>query len=169
MLSALLEPLPQDRLHANKKLQSIEPAGTGSELTFVDGAKERFDAVIGADGIFGSVRKHVLQDAAALHEATPAGFWDCRYLVPFETAKARLGAQYFEKPCQYAWCGDGGFIMHDVLDDGKTVQCVLAAVEREQPKDRSRPLTRDIFYETFSNWLDGPIAKNMIDVSAKVH
>lgn len=110
------------------------------------------------------MRKHVLQEDASVHAATPAGFWDCRYLVPFEKAKQKLGAQYFSEHRQYGWCGDGGFIMHDVLDNGETVQCVVSAVEKDQPADRSRPLTREILEEALKTWLEGPIAKNMMDV-----
>lgn len=139
------------------------------ELTFTDGVKEMFDAVIGADGIFGSVREHVLRDAAPQHAATPGGFWDCRYLVPYEKAKAKLGPQYFEKVHrQYGWIGDGAFIMHDVLDNGETVQCVISGYEKAPPKERSRPLTREILEKQLANWLDGPIASNMIDASLHI-
>lgn len=164
LLAALVAPLPEEALHVNKKLESIKTEGSKLHVTFTDGVTETFDAVIGADGIFGSVRKHVLQEDASAHAATPAGFWDCRYLVPFEKAKEKLGAQYFTEHRQYGWCGDGAFIMHDVLDNGETVQCVVSAVESDQPKERSRPLTRDVLEKTLHTWLDGPIAKNMMDV-----
>ncbi|TQV97903.1 salicylate hydroxylase protein [Cordyceps javanica] len=164
LLSALIAPLPRDALHVSKKLESVSAQGSRLVLTFSDGATETFDAIIGADGIFGSVRKHVLQDAASVHTATPAGFWDCRYLVPFEKAKEKLGSQYFAEHRQYGWCGDGAFIMHDVLDNGETVQCVVSAVEQDQPEDRSRPLTREILQQTLKTWFEGPIAKNMMDL-----
>lgn len=157
LLAALVAPLPKEALHVNKKLESIKTEGSKLHVTFTD-------AVIGADGIFGSARKHVLLEDASAHAATPAGFWDCIYLIPFEKAKEKLGAQYFTEHRQYGWCGDGAFIMHDVLDNGETVQCVLSAVESDQPKERSRPLTRGILEMTLHTWLDGPIAKNMMDV-----
>lgn len=165
LLKALLAPIPQAMQHVNKKLSSISQHQENVELIFEDGTKEVFQAVIGADGIFGSVRRHVLQGSADEHQATPAGFWDCRYLVPIEKAREKLGKEYFEEHRQYGWCGDGAFIMHDVLDNGSTVQCVVSAVEKERPKDRSRPLTREILQTTLRNWLDGPIANNMMDVS----
>ncbi|OAA70708.1 salicylate hydroxylase [Cordyceps fumosorosea ARSEF 2679] len=164
LLSALVAPLPKAALHVNKKLETVSVQGSKINLAFSDGATETFDAVIGADGIFGSVRKHVLQDGASLHAATPAGFWDCRYLVPFGKAKAALGARYFTEHRQYCWCGGGAFIMHDVLDNGETVQCVVSAVEKDQPEDRSRPLTREILEMALKNCLDGPIARNMIEL-----
>lgn len=165
LLRELLAPLPKEVLHANKKLTAINPKdGKGVEITFQDGSVEHFDAVIGADGIFSAVRKYVLQDVADEHAASPGGFWDCRNLVPFEKAKAALGEQYFEVDRQYGWLGDGAFIMHDILENRKMVQCVISPVETESPKDRKWPLTRELLNKTLVNWLDGPIAKGMIEL-----
>lgn len=169
LLKALLAPLPTAIQHANKKLSRITETENGVMIVFKDATEELFQAVIGADGIFGSVRKHVLQDSQGKHDATPVGFWDCRYLVPFEKAKEALGEEYFQVHRQYGWCGDGAFILHDVLDNGATVQCVISGVEKNPPKERSRPLTRDFLITTLRNWLDGPIAKNMMDVSRNIN
>ncbi|RYP35056.1 hypothetical protein DL767_003961 [Monosporascus sp. MG133] len=128
LLRELVAPLPKDSLHTNKKLAAINriPDMDAVEVVFEDGTVERFDAVIGADGIFGSVRSYVLQDDADQFAASPAGFWDCRNLVPLERAKAVLGEELFELDRQYGWVGDGGFL-------------------------------------TLSGWLNGPIAKGMIE------
>ncbi|KAI0179362.1 salicylate hydroxylase [Hypoxylon sp. FL1284] len=165
LLRELLHPLPKDILHTSKTLASITPTQDGVRIEFEDGTQAQFDAVIGADGIFGKVRQHVLGEAAELHSASPAGFWDSRNLVPYEKAKAALGAEYFEHDRQFGWVGDGAFIMHDILEDRKTVQCVISAVEKSPSKtDRKHSLTRESLTETLSSWLDGPIAKGMIDL-----
>ncbi|KAK3314591.1 hypothetical protein B0H66DRAFT_627221 [Apodospora peruviana] len=47
------------------------------------------------------------------------------------------------------------------------VQCVISVVEdlsEEVPKDRKRPLTRESLKKTLEKWLDGPIAKGVINV-----
>lgn len=168
LLRELLAPLPTSRLHANKALSEIHPAPNaedGVKATFRDEQEDTFDAVIGADGIFGAVRRHVLQGAADDEGASPAGFWDCRNLVPFEKARDTLGAEFFEEDRQYGWAGNGAFIMHDVLENRTQVQCVVSAVEKDYPKDRKRALTREFLEETLSDWLDGPIGKGMIEVS----
>ncbi|KJZ76357.1 hypothetical protein HIM_04086 [Hirsutella minnesotensis 3608] len=164
LLRELLAPLPRNILHANKKLVSIVERGHKREISFEDGTTEIFDAIIGADGLFSVVRKHVLQDAAEKCAAVPAGFWDCRNLVPMARAKAVLGEQYFEQDRQYGWCGDGGFILHDVLEEGTMVQCVMSGIEKESPKDRKQALSRDFLTTAFGSWLDGPIAKGVIDL-----
>lgn len=68
---------------------------------------------------------------------------------------------------QYGWIGDGGFIMHDVLDEGKTVQCVGAVRTDEtwKPDEWTKPLDRRALEEAFRSWPDRPIAKGMIEVS----
>lgn len=172
LLRELLAPLPASRLHASKALSEITPvpgAEGGVRVTFRDGQEETFDAIIGADGIFGAVRRHVLQEAAEAESASAAGFWDCRNVVPFERARDTLGAQFFEQDRQYGWAGNGAFIMHDVLENRTKVQCVISAVETDPPKDRKRALTREFLEETLRDWPDGPLSKGMIEVRYPAH
>ncbi|KAI2614959.1 salicylate hydroxylase [Hypoxylon sp. NC1633] len=183
LLQGLLARLPGGMLHASKRLTAINRKGGEAEaaeaaeaeadkieLVFQDGDVAEFDAVIGADGIFSFVREHVLQGTAADHVATPAGFWDCRNLVAIERARAALGAQYFvaDKPMQYAWLGDGAFLMHDVIEYGTTVQCVISGVEKDTSdysrENREKPLTREYLEEQLRNWAGGPITEGMIEL-----
>lgn len=138
-------------------------------MQFQDGSIQHADALIGADGIFGFVRKYVLGADDTATEPVFAGWWDCRNLVSMEKAREKLGERYFEEDRQYGWMGDGGFIMHDVLDNGKTVQCVGACREDETSNDRKMELDRQKLERAFATWLDGPIAKGMIDVSPLHH
>ncbi len=63
LLRELLDPLPQHVLHANKKVTSIDECDDGKiKIIFQDGVIDSFDAVIGADGVYSSVRGYVLQD-----------------------------------------------------------------------------------------------------------
>lgn len=168
LLRELLAPLPAEILHPNKQLVSINSKASGTELTFKDDTKYEFDAVIGADGIFSSVRRHIFRDTTRPedYEPSPAGFWDCRSLVPIEKAKAVLGEQLFNDDRRYFWLGKGAFIMHDILEDKTMVQCIVSAIEREQPSSESRKqiLTRENLTDTLHAWLDGPIASGIIDV-----
>ena len=85
--------------------------------------------------------------------------------MPLEKAKEKLGERYFVESRQYGWMGERGFIMHDVLDGGKTVQCVGACREDGSSNERKMELDRETLERAFAAWLDGPIAKGMIDVS----
>ncbi|ROV94599.1 hypothetical protein VPNG_09200 [Cytospora leucostoma] len=166
LLRELLAPLPAERLHASKALTDITATATGDiQVTFRDGQKETFQAVIGADGIFSTVRRYVLQETADHDAPSPAGFWDSRNVVPFDKARDTLGAEYFEVDRQYGWAGDGAFVMHDVLENRTKVQVVISAIEKDPPKDRKRPLTREFLEETLHDWLEGPIGKGIIDLT----
>ena len=85
--------------------------------------------------------------------------------MSFETARATLGEEYFDVDRKYSWAGNGAFIMHDVLENRTMVQCIVAAVEKDPPRDRKRDLTREMLMDTLGSWLNGPIAEGVIDVS----
>lgn len=164
LLKTLLSLLPQDILHTGKKLASIEQTND-VEITFEDGTIVHFDAVIGADGIFSTVRKHVLQSVEQ-HNASPVGSWECRNLVPIEKAKAVLGEESFQVEREYCWAGAGAFMMHALVENGTMAQCILAALERDSPPDRKRLVTRQVLIDSLAtSWFDGPVAKGMVDVS----
>ena len=74
LLRELIALLPPEQLHAKKKLIAIDATANGVEISFADGSTGVFDAVIGADGIFSSVRNYVPQDAEQTFAASPAGF-----------------------------------------------------------------------------------------------
>ncbi|TGJ82858.1 hypothetical protein E0Z10_g5905 [Xylaria hypoxylon] len=170
LLRELLAPLPRDALHPNKKLVTIKAHDSGVELTFQDETVHQFEAVIGADGIFSSVRDYVLggREAAKGHSASPAHFWDCRNVVPFDKAKAILGDEHFKLDRQYSWVGDEAFLMHDVLENRTMVQCVISGIEKDpamDPKERKCSLTREGLEESLRSWLGGPIADGMINLA----
>ncbi|KAK2747202.1 hypothetical protein FQN55_005197 [Onygenales sp. PD_40] len=168
LLHELIAPLPQDILHASKKLASINATGGKSvELKFEDDMVEHFDAVIGADGIFGSVRNHIL-GGDPKYGPTPAGFWDSRNLVSLEKAKALLGAELFEANRQYGWIVEGAFIMHDVIENGDLVHVVVSAPEKNPTPDRRQDLTRELLSKTLAPCVGGPrasFAEGVIEIS----
>ncbi|KAI0845878.1 salicylate hydroxylase [Daldinia vernicosa] len=163
LMREIIAPLPEEIIHTSHELSEIRTEGDELEIIFQNGSVKRFDAIIGADGIFSKVRNYVVGNFSE-HQASPAGFWDCRLLIPFEKARSVIGDQFFELDRQYGWIGDNAFIMHDVLDNRTMVQVVVSAIEKDPPNDRKRPLTKELLIETSSNWLEGPIAKGVIDL-----
>ncbi|KUI57859.1 Salicylate hydroxylase [Cytospora mali] len=167
LLRELIAGLPKERLHTSKRLVSLKvlPDSRVVEITFGDGESAICDAVIGADGIWGMVRQHVLGDAAEEHAPANAGWWDCRNLVPYEKAREVLGDKLFQVDRAYGWAGDGAFIMHVVLENRKLVMCIASVLEHSPPQDaKKRPLTRDMLTDAFGTWMDGPIAKGIIEL-----
>lgn len=49
--------------------------------------------------------------------------------MPIDKARVRLGEEFFTEARQWGWIGEGAFIMYDVLDGGRTVQCIVSGAE----------------------------------------
>jgi salicylate hydroxylase len=165
LLHELLEPIPKDRLHAGKKLARIEEQEKRLLLKFEDGSEVQADALIGADGIFGSVRAHVL---GADHEAVKpvaAGWAGAMNMVSYPKAEAKLGAEILNENRQFGWVFEGGIFIHDSVMDRKMVQCISTSVNRDTSGARRIPIDREYMDKAFASCLDGPVAKGMIDVS----
>ena len=174
LLQELLVPLPKERMHTERKLVAVEGAeGEGEEasssslvLRFQDGSSATVDALIGADGIFGFARGHVLGRDHPAARAVPAGWTATRNLVSFAAAEEKLGKEWFKVDRQFAWAGERGFIMHDVLNDGELVQCIGACVDKALDREqRKKSLTKAQMEQRFEAWMDGPIAGGMVEVS----
>jgi salicylate hydroxylase len=166
LLGQLLKSVPRERMHTNRKLVRLTNADNGGViLHFEDGTEEYADALIGADGIHGYVREYVLGAENPAAKACLSGFWATRSLVPLERAKEVLGEEYFQEPRQYGWCGDSGFLMHDWLDNGKTIQCVMSVLEENWSSDEvKRDLDLEKLEEVFSCWTNSPVIEGMIEV-----
>lgn len=55
----LVDALPEGTVRLGRKLASLNEDSSGVELVFDDGTTERFDLVVGADGLSSRVREHV--------------------------------------------------------------------------------------------------------------
>ncbi|KAK7748376.1 hypothetical protein SLS62_008639 [Diatrype stigma] len=166
LLQALLSLLPDGMLHAGKRTKSVEQTASGVTVTFEDGTDAHFDAVIGADGIFSSVRNHVVGEEPEKYAASPAGWWDCRCLVPFEKARSTLGDESFKVDRQYAWLGEGAAMLHGLVEDRTMVQCIIAVIDRDLSADRKRQVTRQVLEDNLpASWYEGPIAKGMVELT----
>lgn len=155
-------------MHTNKKvIQLIDTPDGGIMVRFSDGCQEQFHAVIGADGVHGYVREHILGANHPALKASFAGFWDCRSLVPMERVKEVLGEEYFREARQFGWSGPGGFLLHDWCNNGETVQCAASMVMDDtwSPENWKRELNREKLEQAYSSWGDSPIVKGMITVS----
>ncbi|KAI0189055.1 FAD/NAD(P)-binding domain-containing protein [Astrocystis sublimbata] len=165
LLQTLLSLLPKDKLHAGKRLQSLEQSVSEVVVAFEDGTSAHFDAVVGADGIFSSVRKYLFIEEWEEHAASPAGWWDCRRLVPFEKAKEVLGEESFKVDRQYAWLGDGAAMLHGLVENKTMVQCIIAVVDKSFSVDRKREVTRESLRDALpASWDQGPVAKGMVEL-----
>lgn len=169
LLHELLESIPKDILHANKKLAGIKEQTNSLLLKFEDGTETQAHVIIGADGIFGTMRAHVL---GADHEAVkpvPAGWAGAMNMVPYAKAEAKLGAEILNENRQFGWVSDGGIFIHDSIMGGKMVQCISTSVNRVTSGARRIPIDREYMEKAFASCGNGSVAKGMIDVSCPLH
>lgn len=165
LLHELLESIPKDPLHTSKKLREIIQQKEGLLLKFEDGSEAQADALIGADGIFGSVRAHVL---GADHEAVKpvaAGWAGAMNMVPYAKAEAILGTEILNERRQFGWVSDGGIFIHDIIMGGKMVQCIGTPVNRDTSGAKRIPIDREYMNKVFDSCLELPVAKGICSFS----
>ncbi|KAI1097693.1 FAD/NAD(P)-binding domain-containing protein [Jackrogersella minutella] len=132
-LRELLADVPEERMHASKKLEKISEGNDGSmTLHFNDETVHECDILVGADGIHSTIRKIILDgDPAASPRNT--GYWAVMALKPYVEAQTSIGKGYvnIDDPREYSWVGDGSFLMHNLLNDGELVQFVIASSDND--------------------------------------
>lgn len=155
-LRELLSGVPQERLHAAKKLEKVDQEGNGPiTLSFTDGTTHECDILLGADGIHSVVRKLILGDDPA---ASPrnTGAWTIMALKSAAEAESSLGKgpHGLEDAREYMWVGDGVFSLHNMFNQGQIVQFIVATYEKEAESstDWYRTVSKDELKNLFLEW-----------------
>lgn len=157
LLEALLADIPEERMHASKKLQKIEQDNSLT-VYFTDGTTHECDILIGADGIHSIVRKFVLDENDAAASPQNSGAWFLMTLQPFDKAQASLGKDLIdlEDAREYGWAGRAAFLMHNILSGGQLVQFAIASHDREAEHGSSdqwkRTVGADEIKNLFQDW-----------------
>lgn len=166
LLQELLAPIPKSNMHTSKKLVRIDQQAAKVTLAFEDGATVTVDALIGADGIFGFVRSHILGANHSALKPVLTGWAGVMKMVPLEDARRAFG-DGFDPRRQYGWVGENGIMIHDSIEtsNGVMVQCIATSVDRKPTTERHRAIDREYLETAHAAWLDGPVARPIIDVS----
>lgn len=157
LLHELLEGTPSERMHVSKKLTSVDRKDDGSLVVhFADGSTHECDILVGADGVHSTVRKIVLgeDDPAATPRQT--GQWALMTLNPYEEARASIGVSpiNIEDAREYAWSGNGSFMMSNILSHGEVVQFAILSGEElplSVPEEAKNRWSRTVKAETLKN------------------
>ncbi|KAI0155215.1 hypothetical protein GGR57DRAFT_464579 [Xylariaceae sp. FL1272] len=133
-LKQLFADVPRERMHASKKLSSVENNSDGSvTVKFQDGSVHLCDIVIGADGVRSTVRKLILgpDDPAVAPRNT--GDWCIMALVSYKDGLEALGPDLVDATDarEYGWMGNNSFMLHNVLSGGELVQFVIGSTDKD--------------------------------------
>ncbi|RYP43458.1 hypothetical protein DL770_011673 [Monosporascus sp. CRB-9-2] len=88
----LLADVPRERMHASKKLDKVDQNHDGSiRLHFADGTTHECDILVGAEGIYSTVRKFILGEGDPAAFPRNTGSWAVMTLKPYAEARASIG------------------------------------------------------------------------------
>lgn len=154
LLKELLAGTPSDRMHASKKLKTVDRNPDSSlTLRFEDGSTHDTDVLIGADGIHSTVRKIILGEKDPAATPVSAGMLAIPTLQPYEKLKPILGNKYVDTkdPREWAWFGKGTFMMHNVLNEGELIQ-FIATVKTDTGDAWAKEVQASEFKQYFEGW-----------------
>lgn len=138
-LRELLANVPPERMHASKKLVTVDRGNDSVTLRFADGTTHECDILVGADGIHSTVRKIILGPDDPAAAPRNSGWWAVMTLQPYDKARAIIGEAPvdIEDAREYGWIGDGTLMMHNLVSRGTVVQfTILAKDEGSEGKDQ---------------------------------
>ncbi|KAK6222017.1 hypothetical protein LQW54_001240 [Pestalotiopsis sp. IQ-011] len=157
LLSELLSGIPPRMVHLNTRVTSIleSSPGHGLTLTFSDGSQKKYDVVIGADGVRGTTRNHVLGSGDLALSPKPTGLWSLPIKVSTDRARQMIGTEVLDprNPRQITWVGDGTMMQHGPLSNGREVQVTTAATHDGSAGEFSwvKLFTPEEFEKTFAS------------------
>ncbi|KAK4504254.1 hypothetical protein PRZ48_005170 [Zasmidium cellare] len=162
--NALRKRIPDGVLQLGKRLASISTdldAEHPVTLTFSDSTTTSVDALIGCDGINSTVRQHILgPDYAPFYTSG----YNHRVVVPLAEAEEAFGKEYCSLRTQYGWIGDGGFLLTDHCDEGRSMQ-VIAGWSDKGPWPYEAPFVewdKERLKRDLEDW--GDIGKAMLKI-----
>lgn len=88
-LGALVDLIPKECTHLNKKFVDLKQHDEGVTMYFEDGTTAEADYVIGCDGIKSKVKTTVFPDEPT--KATYSGMYGYRALIPMEVMEEKIG------------------------------------------------------------------------------
>lgn len=168
LLDEMVKLLPEERLHSNKKLVTIEEGGERMVLKFEDGSSYETDAVVGFDGLRSTVRGFILGHD---HPAVPprfTGYWDARAFMPAEETRRAWGGDVIQhdNPREHFRVGDGCTMLFASAPMGHLGGVVVAGAagpdEMGMMDNAKRPLTREFLEKKFLGW-GKPYVDGVID------
>ncbi|KAJ4403007.1 hypothetical protein N0V82_010713 [Gnomoniopsis sp. IMI 355080] len=158
-LRELLADIPEEHMHTSKKLHAIDRnAKDAVILHFTDGTTHECDILVGADGVHSFVRKTILGEDHPAAMPVNSGWWAIWTLQSYDRGRALIGEGPvdIEDAREYAWTGNGTFLMHNLLSEGQLLQFVVTGFDEQAVGSGS--WSRDVSAEELQAlWKDWPV------------
>ncbi|KAI1854454.1 hypothetical protein JX266_000572 [Neoarthrinium moseri] len=145
-------------MHISKKLERVDctDGGPTTLCLFTDGSTYDCDILVGADGIYSTVRKILLGEEDPAAHLRNSGWWAVMALKPYEEARACLGSEYVDanNAREHSWIGGGTYILHNVSNDGHLVQFVISArdADAEASDSWQRVVSVEDILKLYQDW-----------------
>ncbi|KAI1818646.1 FAD/NAD(P)-binding domain-containing protein [Poronia punctata] len=187
LLTELVRDVPPHTLHFNSRVASITDLSSSSPsnnnnnndengvlLSFSDGSQQVYDIIIGAESRCTTSRRYVL-GRIGYHDARRHGCWELPVRVPYERALQALGPDLLTGnsnnndnnllPCQTSYVGNGTYLQHDFMGEGKDV--IITAMADLFPDEGGGPWAKLLTPEEFSAAFAGnqlPVCRDMVNL-----
>lgn len=160
-IDKLVEQIPKDVCHFNKRLIDVEKLFTGElKLVFEDGSVHFADAVVGADGIRSSVRQLAFGGESHLDYVSFTQTVCYRALVPMQSAIDAMGKELATTSGMYI--GPGGHILTYPIDRGAMMNVVACTRQARWHSDAwaVKNVPFESAQKAFAHW--GPNVQNLL-------
>ncbi len=143
LLDLFVNELPQDSVSFGQNVTGCRQDPDGVSLDFADGASQRFDLVIGADGVRSVIREKIF----GAQEPRWTGHMCYRALVPVEGPVPHVA------PYNSLWMGPNGHVVTYYIRGGRAVN-IVAVMEAPQWVEEGWNVraSRDELVAAYADW-----------------
>ena len=145
-LEALVNLIPEDCVHFDRRLERLEETPKGVNLGFTDGSEVMADIVIGCDGIHSVVKQFMLPEESENCKATYSGMYGYRAVLHMDTMVEAVGEQRARVSTMYVGKGAYG-ISYPIMKAKKVNVGLYVLSEKWEGESWVRTATKEEMFK----------------------